>query len=247
MIYITGDKHGSPDAYRELIESHEFTSEDYIIVCGDAGLEYGDRIMGSCKKIMSKCPATWVIFRGNHDARYWDRHARDLKNWTMDVRFGDGGGFQNKYPNIYYLSDSGGIYTIGGYNFLVIPGAYSVDKDYRLACGLPYEYNEQLTINERHRIQRLVYPMIDQIDFVCAHTFPYSQISNLKYLFLDCVDQSAVDKTMECFIEDLMIDIEKAPNFKHYFGGHYHDNKQIDKKYTVLYDAVVKVDDYIGN
>lgn len=244
MIYITGDKHGNFQAYYQLIENNNFQKDDVIIVCGDAGLEYGSYNMGSCKKEMKKCDATWLILRGNHDIRYWRRHFSNSDNWSVSYRFKEATLVQNKYPNIHYLLDEGGIYTINGYNFLMIPGAYSVDKDYRLQNHLPYEFDEQLNIDERLSLKSIIRP--NEIDFVCAHTFPCSQISNLKYLFLSFIDQSKVDNTMEYFIEDLMIDIEKSPRFKHYFGGHYHDDKQIDKQYTIVFDKAVKVEDYIG-
>lgn len=248
-VYITGDKHGSAMAYSLVIETlSNATSNDVIIVCGDAGLEYGGNIMGSCKKVMKKFPGTWLILRGNHDARYWRDHwtcGKPHEGWSISTKFGDLTLYQEKYPNIHYLLDEGGIYTIEGYNYLMIPGAFSVDGEYRIAHHLPYEWDEQLNIHERRNILDEICE-IDKINFVCGHTFPISQMNNLKYLFMDFVDQSKVDKTMECFIEDVMIDTEQRPEFKHYFGGHFHDDKQINKQYTIVYNKIVKVDDYIG-
>lgn len=248
-VYITGDKHGSVNEYINIIEQlPHATQDDVVIVCGDAGLEYGRNIMGSCKKAMKKFPGTWLILRGNHDTRYWRDHwscVKEDQGWNISIKFGDLTLYQEKYPNIHYLLDEGGIYTIEDYNYLMIPGAFSVDGDYRIVNHYPYEWEEQLTAWERNELLDRVH-CAENIDFVCGHTFPHSQMSNLKYLFMDFIDQEKVDKTMEYFIEDVMLEVEKRPEFKHYFGGHYHDDKQIDKKYTVLRDSIVKVDDYIG-
>ena len=66
-VYITGDKHGDKLAYKYAIDQIENPKEeDIIIVCGDASLEYGNYTMGSCRKVMSEFPGTWLIMRGNH-------------------------------------------------------------------------------------------------------------------------------------------------------------------------------------
>ena len=246
-VYITGDKHGSVNEYINVIERlPHATEDDVIIVCGDAGLEYGGNIMGSCKKVMKKFPGTWLILRGNHDTRYWRDHfglgsREPQEGWDISVKFGDLTLYQEKYSNIHYLLDEGGLYTIEDYKYLMIPGAFSVDGDYRVANHYPYEWEEQLAAWERNELLDAVH-YAKNIHFVCGHTFPHSQMSNLQHLFMDFIDQEKVDKTMECFIEGIMLDVEERPEFKHYFGGHYHSDQQIDKLYTVLRDGIIKIE-----
>lgn len=252
-IYITGDIHGSSANVRERIAQIENPKEDdVIIVCGDAGLEYGSQIQGSAKKEMKKFQGTWLILRGNHDTRYWRDHTElinnegiaPIGNWHFEDKFGDFTLVQNKYPNIHYIRDDGGIYSIGQYEFLCVPGAYSVDKFYRLTNHLSYEYEEQLSYTEGMRLHELAIFNANDIDYVIAHTFPKRIESKLKYLFLDCIDQKKVDKNTEKWLDVIMGEVSHGKKFKHFFGGHYHDDKELEDNYTLLYHTVVKLEDY---
>lgn len=234
-VYVAGDIHGNVADVRNIIaQIPNPSADDYIIIAGDAALEYGNHVMGSCKKVMQKFPGKWIIMRGNHDNRYW----RDHPDWpvTVDGQFK----YQKKYPNILYARDGGQISKIEGYNILFIPGAYSVDKNYRLQRGWPYEPEEQLTKTELTNLALLAENY--HIDFVIGHTYPMSIEHYLHYLFLGYVKQSEVDKTMEYEIDNIL---SKNDTWKHYFFGHMHDDKgDIQGKYTMLYNTVANLDDY---
>lgn len=237
-IYVTGDKHGKPEKYYSAINQIDCPSaNDVIIVCGDAGLEYGTFHSKKCKRVMSAFEGDWLVLRGNHDTRYW----RDHPNWLVSSKYGAPTAYQPSFPNIHYILDEGGLYTIQDMNFLMVPGAYSVDKDYRLSRELPYESEEQLTETEQIQLCKIACDNLDDIDYVCGHTFPMHQQTNLQYLFMECIDQSTVDKSMEFFLEELMGEVEKGKRFKQYFGGHYHDDKKLDENYCLLMDFVVEV------
>lgn len=58
-IFVTGDLHGSALEIKSRISQIENPQkDDYIIVCGDAGFEYEDYIMGQAKKAAKKFPGT---------------------------------------------------------------------------------------------------------------------------------------------------------------------------------------------
>lgn len=250
-VYFQGDLHGSVDAIQNCISQIENpTEQDVIIVCGDAGLEYGDMIMGKAKKAMKKFPGAWLIVRGNHDNRYWRDHScydpmDCVEGWELSRKFVNYTMVQTKYPNIHYAADWGGIYCVDGQNILTIPGAYSVDKFYRESKNLPYEFEEQLYYREWLDLSILAEEYQDNIDFVVAHSFPYYLEPQLRYLFMDFIDQSTVNKDTEHWLDVIMQTVEKGKRFKHYFGGHYHDDKQLAAKYTMLYNKVVKMEDYL--
>lgn len=261
-IMITGDKHGDRYEYQRVMHQIDNPREtDKIIVCGDAGLSYGDFKASAAKKAMKKFPGSWIIMRGNHDDRYWaeacnieyDEKTEQPIKWVPKNNswiITDDGMYiyQKKYPNIFYVYDDGGIYTIGDYNFLFIPGAYSVDKYYRLERNLPYNPDEQLTKAEQERLFNLVKYYNQNrlsIDFVIGHTFPLHIEPYYRYLFLDFIDQNSVDKSMEKFLQALSYDFEQNKAFKQYFGGHFHTNKELNDKYTMLYHDIVEVEDYL--
>lgn len=253
-VYVHGDIHGSALEVKScLSQIKNPRANDVIVVCGDAGLEYGDSVQGSAKKAMKKFPGRWLVLRGNHDTRYWRDHADDTEKWHVETMFGNETLVQNKYPNIHYAKDEGGIYTLqgcgnenNGVKCLFVPGAYSVDKFYRLRNHYPYEYEEQLDYKEFSNLYDMAIESKDEIDFVFAHTFPLKMEGKLSYLFMDGIDQSEVSKNSEKWLDTIMGTIENGKRFKHYFGGHYHDDRELDGKYTLLYHNTVELEDYIG-
>ena len=260
-IFVTGDIHGASYNISRVISQIENPKEDdKIIICGDAGFEYMDYIQGAAKKAAKKFPGSWIVLRGNHDSRYWAAHCDiEYDNEENPVQwiphqgweFTEDGQyiFQKKYSNIKYVCDAGGLYNIEGYNFLFVPGAYSVDKFYRLETHRPWNPQEQLILKEQKDLINLVSDCNLNnipIDFVIGHTFPLYIEPYYKYLFLDFIDQSSVDKTTEKFLNGLSFMFEQNFAFKHYFGGHFHsDIYNMKNKYTMLYYDVVNIEDYI--
>lgn len=254
-IYITGDVHGiASDLKVRFGCIPNPTEDDKLIICGDFGAEYGSQINGRLKKECKKFPGEVIVLRGNHDNRYWANHTEYISD-LFGYRVYDGWHFeqhqqgrylvQDKYPNIKYVADDGGIYSIDGYRFLMIPGAYSVDKMYRLNNEMSYESREQLTKQEMLKLSYECGLWYNTIDFVCSHTFPQKLESKLRYLFMGCVDQSSVDKTMEHWMDDIAWEMEQSVRFKQWFGGHYHDDKILNQYYTMLYNTVAPIERYL--
>ena len=258
-IFIKGDIHGDRyDVAYVIAQISNPKEDDKIIICGDAGLSYDTWIGTPAKKEMKKFPGYWIIMRGNHDDRYWAKNCQiEYENgepiewiphdgWeiTLDGLYL----YQKKYPNILYVYDDGGLYNIDDYNFLFVPGAYSVDKYYRLESHLAYNPDEQLTVKEQNRLIDLVKECNTQripIDFVVGHTFPLHIEPYYRDLFLAFIDQSSVDKNMEKFLDILSEDFEQNFAFKHYFGGHCHDDRELNSKYTMLYHDIANIESYI--
>lgn len=258
-IFIKGDIHGNRyDVIYTIAQIDNPTEDDKIIVCGDAGLSYDTWTGTAAKKEMKKFPGYWIIMRGNHDDRYWAKNCQikyengEPIEWiphdgweiTLDGLYL----YQKKYPNILYVYDDGGLYNIDDYNFLFVPGAYSVDKYYRLENHLAYNPDEQLTVKEQNRLIDLVKECNIQripVDFVIGHTFPLHIEPYYRDLFLAFIDQSSVDKNMEKFLDVLSKDFEQNFAFKHYFGGHFHDDRELNSKYTMLYYDIANIESYI--
>ena len=238
-IFIAGDIHGDINNISNILNQIENPNrEDKIIVCGDAGLEYGNIIMDSAKKAMNKFPGSWIIMRGNHDTRYWRDH-KFSSDWYIKNNYL----IQEKYPNIFYVKDEGGFYNINNYNFLFVPGAYSVDKQYRLQNFFPYEPEEQLTYKEKKDIIKIALENKNKIDFVIGHTFPLKMKPYYSKMFLNFINQKTVDNNQEKFLDILMEEIEQGKNFKHYFGGHFHGDMRMNKFYTMLYKTIAEIGD----
>lgn len=59
---------------------------------------------------------------------------------------------KKEYPQLEYLSDIPAVYEFCGYKTLSLPGAYSIDKWYRLMHGWPWFEGEMLTEYLSHRL-----------------------------------------------------------------------------------------------
>ena len=127
---------------------------------------------------------------------------------------------EEEYPNLIFAKD-GENYNIDGKKILVIGGAYSVDKQYRLLHGYKWFKDEQLTKEEMNTILDKVKGK--HFDIVLTHTCLYKY--ETREVFMQGLDQSKVDKSMEHFLDK----IEENINYDKWYCGHYHTEKQVDK------------------
>lgn len=208
---VTGDTHGQFSRFKSLSPMQNLA----IIILGDAGINYhlDERDLGA-KRYLAKFPFTFYCVRGNHEARPSDVKGMEL---SWDANVSGMVWMEDEFPNIRYFQDWG-VYYIDGLRTLIIGGAYSVDKHYRIANGWKWFENEQLTPREmeeceRHSVQ------VPQFDLVLSHTCPRSvQPTDL---FLGCIDQSSVDSTMEEWMDRLGRKLE----WKIWLFGHYHADR----------------------
>lgn len=209
--------------------------ETAVIILGDSGLNYYlNETDIKEKKTVNDYGYLIYCVRGNHEARpsdiedmvYYDD--KEVKNFVY---------YQKQFPNIRYLID-GFSYEINGLRTLVIGGAYSVDKYYRLETGNKWFKNEQLDFSERSNISNKLAHY--EYDLILAHTCPYSWRPT--DLFLSCIEQSKVDSTMELWLE------ENKDNFQNaiYLFGHYHDNRLVREKAEMYYAGYDTLDNIIA-
>jgi len=251
-IFVVADIHGSAAVVKNIISLiGNPTPDDIIIVAGDAGFEYGKHVMGSAKRAAHRFIGKWIVMRGNHDNCYQDSHTHwneEKQNYNLDAGWSwaeDGYSlYQNKYPNILYIPDNGGILKIKNFNFLFCPGAYSIDKMYRLRMNYPYNSNEQLSIEDMNKLIDIVKDWNKNgfdIDYVIGHTFPLYLERHYRDLFMSGISQTSIDKTTEKWLNIISEEYERNPAFKQYYGGHFHDSRVLDDKYTMVYQAPVQI------
>ena len=220
-IYAIGDIHGShlpiENFWRRNKDNINFSKEtDCIILLGDVGANY--YLNGRDKKFkqkLEKYPFTYFCIRGNHEARPSLCAAENPDQWSLEPFFEGSIRIENNYPDIKYAMDIPYIYNIDGYKTLVIPGAYSVDKYYRLSKGWTWFEDEQLSEKEMNLGRRLI-EQDPAFDLILSHTCPISYEPT--DLFLPQIDQSLVDKTMERYLGE----IEYKTEYKLWLFGHFH-------------------------
>ena len=218
-------------------------AETAVIILGDAGLNfYLNKTDKKNKEAVQKTGYTVYCVRGNHEERpellpsmcelYDDDVAGPVYIEPID------------YPNIRYLKD-GGVYNINGFRTLVIGGAYSVDKWYRLNSAgvfskLDSNYDnpkktgwfpaEQLDSREMFKIEHE--HSGKSFDIVLSHTCPLSwQPTDL---FLPFLDQSSVDSSMEQWMDEFKDKIDWGV----WFFAHYHTDRIIGNGAEIYYQSI---------
>lgn len=227
---VRGDTHGGTNWITEQLKDYQ-PEQTAIIILGDAGFNFFlNKRDQQVKEYVEQFGYYIYAVRGNHEMRpehlpsLIHEYDKNVEGWVI---------YEPDYPHIRYFDEyASPIYTINGYRCLVLNGAYSVDKWYRLnRAGMTEETNnpkrtgwfadECLTKGEMAEIERYIDKSCDySFDFVLSHTCP------LKYqptdLFLGFVDQSKVDTSMEEWMDKLSEKI--VVNFAWIFG-HYHADR----------------------
>jgi 3-oxoacid CoA-transferase subunit A len=135
--------------------------------------------------------------------------------------------YQEKYPNLLFACD-GEIFTLAGKQCLVLGGAYSVDKYYRLQCGYAWFDDEQPDDAIKLLAEAKITNANNKVDIVFSHTCPFKYIPT--EMFLAGLDQSTVDNSTELWLDE----IESRLDYKAWYCGHYHTNKHIDKMHFLF-------------
>ncbi len=212
MVYVTGDTHGN----FSRVDDFEYEKGDMLIVVGDAGinytLDYDDYLL---KRNLNRDGIIYFCVRGNHEER-----PENISSYKEVDMFGGKVFVEDAFPNLVFAKD-GEEYNIDGKSILVIGGAYSVDKKYRVSNGLMWFKDELLTSEEMDKIYSKVKGK--HYDIVLSHTCPYKY--EPREVFLSWVDQSKVDKSMEHFLDR----VEESIDYDKWYCGHFHTEKEIDK------------------
>lgn len=226
MIYITGDTHRDFRRIAYFCDTVGTRTEDILIILGDAGINYfGGQKDRDLKKHLSELPVTLFCIHGNHEQRPAALPGYLETDWRGGVVYRE-----KEYPNLLFARD-GEVFDLDGRQCLVIGGAYSVDKPYRTE-NVSWWPDEQPSEDIRRSVEERLKALGNRVDIVLSHTCP------LKYepveVFLPGIDQSAVDKSTERWLDVL----ENRLSYDRWYCAHYHTEKAVDKL-RFLYRSIV--------
>ena len=234
MLYLTGDTHADFGKLWRLAFSKVTEPSDIVVILGDSGINYLDG--GVCrvtKENLSRLPFTLFCIHGNHEKR-----ASAIDSYKEIIWNGGIALVEDKYPNLIFAKD-GEVYNIEGHSVLTIGGAYSPDKEYRISHGYPWFSDEQPSEEIKSRVQTAITKYKKHIDVVLTHTCPNRFIP---YEELTCNDMYGdVDTSTEEWLGVIEADLD----YDHWFCGHYHIDKDIDKL-SFLFNNVVPISNYIA-
>ncbi len=215
-VYLTGDTHRDFSRIFQFCEEYGTTEDDILIILGDAGINYYCDVRDShLKSELTTLPITLLCIHGNHEERPYEL-GYDEMEWHGGIVY-----YEESFPNLLFAKD-GEIYDFDGKKAIAIGGAYSVDKFYRVAHGMPWFSTEQPDDD----IMAYVESQLDKcnwcVDYVLSHTVPleYEPV----WAFIPGINQSMVDKTTERWLQKIADNLD----FERWYAGHYHVESEED-------------------
>ncbi len=229
MVILTGDTHRDFDRIFDFCAEYETTRDDVLVILGDACINYFlDDTDYNLKWELAHLEVTLLCVHGNHEERPFLIDGYEEKAWRGGIVY-----WEREFPNLLFAKD-GEIYDLEGKRALVIGGAYSVDKRWRLASGEPWFPSEQPSEEIMDDVERALDRVHWRVDVVLSHTAPlkYEPVEE----FLPTIDQSLVDKTTERWLDA----IEARLDYGHWYLGHYHCERR-EAKVSILFEEFVEL------
>lgn len=261
-LYVTGDTHSdvSRFATNSFFEQKELDKSDVVVITGDFGLVWSqndkDKTENYWLDWLDNKPFTTVFVDGNHEN--FDR----LDN--MPVSTWNNGKVHKLRDSVMHLM-RGEIYDVAGTTLFAFGGAPSHDinglatpeelksnyaagildkndKNYELyrkklnRARLAYRVNhvnwwkqEMPNDSEMDYAWQNLEKHDFKVDYVFTHEAPASDAVLLGY--------HDIPNNLSMFLEDVRARCE----FKHWFFGHYHENKRINLTESCLYEQIIRV------
>ena len=248
MIYITGDTHSDFSKFdidKFSIQS-EMTKDDYIIICGDFGGVWTFEEESSIEKAnldwLNSRNFTTLFVDGNHE------NFTRLYNYPEEEWHG--GKVHKIRDSVIHLM-RGEIFDIDNKKFFTFGGAKShdiqegilnLDEEEKI-----YEYRkrgaffrirdfswwdlELPTDEEMKNGMRNLEKANYKVDYIITHCCPTS---------VQAILSGGTYK--KDYLTDYLQEICEKCDFKKWYFGHYHDNRQIDSKYILIYEDIVPLE-----
>ena len=250
MIYITGDCHCNFKRFsmENFLEQKEMTKDDYVIICGDFGGVWDKDTSGKEEtwwlNWLERKSFTTLFVDGNHEN--FDRL------YSYPVELWNGGKVHKICPSVIHLM-RGQVYLIGGKKIFSFGGARSHDisggilepgdPDYKIKKKQldkgwePYRINhvswwaqEMPLEDEMEEGRRNLAEHNNSVDFIITHCCASGTQACLGG------GMFTPDELTKYFQE-----LRETMQFKKWFFGHYHDNKNVNAEEILLYEQIIRI------
>lgn len=226
MYYISGDCHGEFGNIDFFCRYHRTDLSDVMVLLGDVGLNYFlDQSDRKKKQQLSGLQLTFFCIHGNHEVRPYNIATYIKKEWHGGIVY-----YEPEYPNLLFAKD-GEIYDLDGKKAIVIGGAYSVDKNFRLQAGFPWFLDEQPSEETKTYVESRLKQCDWSVDYVFSHTCPKYMMPNDRSL--EFIVQGRVDDSTEEWLERLSVKM----HFEKWYFGHFHENRTCGN-FEMLYEEI---------
>lgn len=216
--FLKGDIHGNLFEIIDFINRFNLGKNDNIIILGDCGIAWrkDKKDLAQNIKLWNECGNEVKLYfiDGNHE------NFNILNSLPIENNMG------KIADNIYHLR-RGQVYEFENKKILVCGGADSIDK-YRRIENFTWWKEEAISQETIDDISAGHY------DYVLTHCCPRSIFEkNRIYLStLQFLDENKINHNSEDKLEQLKNKI----TFDHWFFGHYHINRNLDEKFTCLFE-----------
>lgn len=224
------------------------TKEDYVIICGDFGGVWNKEVENKEEKHLldwlEEKPFTTLFVDGNHEN--FDRL------YSYPVELWHGGKVHKIRPSVIHLM-RGQIYEIDGKSFFTFGGASSHDIESGILDPEDPDFKEKKKWLDRewrsYRVNHITWwaqelpseeemqegranlaAHDNQVDFIVTHCCATST-----QMLIDAQKLKPDTET------DYLEEIKQMIQFKKWFFGHYHDNRNVSKKEILIYEQFVRI------
>lgn len=247
QIYITGDTHGDVRRLNttSFFEQKEMTKDDYVIILGDFGLVWDYKGESSYEKYwldwLDEKPFITLFIDGNHE-----NHDR-LD--AMPVELWNGGKVHKVRPSVIHLM-RGQVFGIDGLKIFTFGGASSHDigdgilepGDWRIHYW-GKQYDKFFRVNKQTWWEREL-PSEEEMEEGRQNLEKVNR--KVDYILTHCTNANTTALIGGSYYgQDILTqylqEIKEKTNFKRWFFGHHHMDKQINAEEICLYEQIVRV------
>lgn len=250
MIYITGDCHGSFERLntRNFPEQKEMTKEDYVIICGDFGAvwnkEKESKEENTFLNWLDEKSFTTLFIDGNHEN--FDRlYAYPVEEWH-------GGNVHKIRPSVIHLM-RGQVFMIDGKKIFAFGGASSHDMEGGILepDDPNFKLKRRRLDRERrnYRINHLSWwqqELPSEEEMAEGHRNLLANDNTVDFIISHCCassTQALISHGIykQDILTDYLEEIRQKTQFKRWFFGHYHDNRNVNMEEILLYEQVIRI------
>ena len=250
MIFVTGDCHGNFKRFEPqiFIEQEEMSKEDYVIICGDFGgiwaQDDDDPLENLNMLFLEDRNFTILFIDGNHEN--FDRLD------TYPVEEWHGGKVHKIRNNVIHLM-RGQVYKIDGKKIFTFGGASSHDIEGGILEFNDPDFKEKSEIikknNQHYRINHYSWwerELASEEEMNEGRKNLAQNNFNVDYIITHCCSSS----TQAYFSNGgfkpdrenrYLEEIKQMTRYKKWFFGHYHNNRNINKKEIMLYEQIIRI------
>lgn len=239
MVYLTGDIHGDDSinklAFGKFPEGRGLTRDDLVIVLGDFGLFWEDPVPrrdAYWLRWLEDRPWTTAFIDGNHENHDMLAALPDKQELGGTV------GCDPRWPHVWHLR-RGNVYETGdGIRLLALGGASSHDRQWRKE-GRTWWPGELPDESDFDRARASLDAAGWEVDYVLTHDCPGSLKPKVLggWEDMDEAERRASNDRLNDFLDE----VDGRLSFSHWYFGHYHTDKAVDDRHSVLYYSVLPI------